>query len=360
MKLIPTASWHFEQIENILTANFADNASIVFIGNTGEVFRFSITDNTYSPLFSMEKSLEYYSDETFSPDTAKMLYCHENIVVAANTFGTKAVLHITGKHHSIVLHREDYHAKITKFPIGIFKDSTGTNHLIYGTGWNRVEIMNMDTLQILTAAKSVIEQDAEKRYMIPSTNLPAHSNPWPSKFDYFYGAIAVSPNQKRFISMGWVWGSNDSFYIFDIDDFISNPRITFTSTDAWEHNDRTTCWIDDNRIAVAINPYEDNEEDGLKESPCQIYIYRVDSNSPYIETKVVVPGHYIIKTTMHYLHDSNAFLLYGATTGVLIVSLSGEILLHEPDVRPVNYNESTKEILLISGNNTIEIYQITL
>jgi len=73
--------------------------------------------------------------------------------------------------------------------------------LIHAVDWNRLEVLNLDTLQNLTAAKSLIEEDAEKRHLefvARHTGANADNRPWPHPFDYFYGALLLSPDKSYF------------------------------------------------------------------------------------------------------------------------------------------------------------------
>ena len=75
--------------------------------------------------------------------------------------------------------------------------------MIYGVAWNKIHVANLTTRQVLTADKSLIEEGAEQHH-----------------FDYFFGGLTISPNGKKFLSAGWIWGSYDACAIYDIEDFI--------------------------------------------------------------------------------------------------------------------------------------------
>ena len=102
------------------------------------------------------------------------------------------------------MQREDYYAEHSSYPIALFKDDSGIPHLIYSQAWNHTQIMNLDTRQVLTAAKSLIEENAEEKHLkFYAEHEESNKLLWPRSYDYFFGALSLSPNQKNFLSTGW-------------------------------------------------------------------------------------------------------------------------------------------------------------
>lgn len=224
----------------------------------------------------------------------------------------------------------------------------------YSTAWNRLEIVNLDTMQWLTATKSLIESDELAK--------PDNSSWfWPSTFDYFYGQIYLSPSNRHFVSAGWLWGSFDGIALFDTQEFISSSLITTDIFFTGGHENRAVCWIDDSSLAVIINPdteaiWNDDEEGngtGLEE----LRIYHVPSGK--FQKSVPLPLIGILHAGLSYSQSLNAFIAHPKELGLVIFSLQGEILLYQPSLQ-VYAVDSNAGRLLIKSEQGAQIINITL
>ena len=168
-----------------------------------------------------------YSDGGFDTLAQTSIYTLNEILVVVNDFKRHGFVHYPDKYHALHLWREDYHVDISTYPIALYKNSDGVPHLVFAEAWNHVQIMNLDTRQILTASKSLIERNAEEKHIEFYKKFSEDNKlAWPRPYDYFFGKLYISPNQKKFSSAGWVWGSYDSYLVFDIDNFIYSNRIS--------------------------------------------------------------------------------------------------------------------------------------
>lgn len=78
--------------------------------------------------------------------------------------------------------RGDYHLEHCEFPAAFFHDGERTL-LVHGTDWNRLDLSDPATGELLTAR----EPDKERA------------------LDYFHGRLAVSPDGRWLIDDGWIW-----------------------------------------------------------------------------------------------------------------------------------------------------------
>lgn len=218
--------------------------------DSGNVIRHDIELGKSEILFSVRSDL-VYEDGGFDVNAKSTIYTLDSIVVIVNDFKRHGYVHYSGKFKRMHLWREDYHASISQYPIALFKNEKGIPHLIYAEAWNHIQIMNLDSRQILTAAKSLIAKNAEQNYLDHDKNgVEGNILPWPRPYDYFFGKLELSPDKSHFISAGWVWGSSDVYRIYEIEHFIENNRIADITIGYWEHCNRAVCWIDDKRVAI--------------------------------------------------------------------------------------------------------------
>jgi len=350
----------FNKEEIIVTATLSGSDEWVMLMNSGDVISCKMGDSAGQYLFSVTKNNFYYEDGGFDITAPSTIYTLEAIIVVVNDYKRHGFVYHKGMHHAVNLSREDYHADISSYPVALFKDKLNVPHLIYGVAWNHLQIMNMDTLQILTAAKSLIHENAEKDIINFNKEYNQTSNlPWPPEYDYFFGRLEMSPDKNKFLSAGWVWGSGDFYKVYNVEDFINNSRITDKNIDIWEHNNRAVCWIDDYTIAVAYHPYNDGREGATVNSPCEIHFYAIGINEPENKIKtIVVEDLDILTSKFQYSKFFNAIVVFSNVIGMALITLEGQILFKDENFKPVGYYEESNLFLKAEGK-TISLYQIS-
>lgn len=319
----------FTTDESIMTVSLSGPHELVMLMSSGNVIRYNIEEQKGKHLFST-KSVFSYEDGGFDVDAPSTIYTLGSIVVIVNDYKLHGFIHYPENYKSLHFRREDYHANISRYPIALFKNESGIPHLIYAEAWNHIQIMNLDTRQILTAAKSLIEEDAEERHIeFYKTYKEENKLAWPTPYDYFFGRLEMSPDKKNFLSAGWVWGSNDLYNIYEVNHFINNSRIAHKNISYWEHSTRATCWIDDKTVAITYSPFEERDEGATKDSPHEIHFYKVDGKASEVERKVQVIGLDIVSSNMHFNKKLNALILFSDNIGIAAISLNGEILFRD-------------------------------
>ncbi|XZF16181.1 hypothetical protein ACTHGU_08585 [Chitinophagaceae bacterium MMS25-I14] len=363
MKLEKIAGARFEMEESITAAAISGPDELVALISNGGVHRYNFKTSSWTYLFSVKSDMSY-SDGGFDPVAASTVYTQDNVVVIANDHGRHAYIHYPGKYHALNLWRGDYHLKHCFYPIALYKNDAGVPHLIYGEAWNHVQIMNLDTRQILTAAKSLIEENAEERHIEFYKKYNEDNKfGWPRPYDYFFGRLYVSPGQKRFLSAGWSWGSSDWYTAYDIDAFISNSRISYIGITGGEHERRAVCWIDADTVAVAFDPHMEGWYDGTTPGiPHEICVFRIDGKKAKEEDsrKIRVPdGVNAVSSKMYFEPKLNAFIIIPDDGGVLVLSLDGQVLLRDDTVKVDSYDINTG-LFLKAESQAISVYTIKL
>jgi hypothetical protein len=187
----------------IEAAILSKNNEAILLTSRGQVIRFNFDKQKIEQLFSVNNEINY-PDSGFDITSKTSIYTLGEIVVVANDFKTHAFVHYPGKYSNLHLWRKDYHADISSYPIALFKNEDGDPCLIYGQAWNHVQVMNLDTRRILTAAKSLIEENAEENHIaFYKKHEETNKLTWPREYNYFFGKLFISPDQKKFLSAGW-------------------------------------------------------------------------------------------------------------------------------------------------------------
>lgn len=348
----------FNDADTIVTASLSNPDTIIILMSSGEVIKYNIKEEKQVFLFSVKSNIGY-EDGGFDLNTKATIYTLDEIIVIVNNFKTHGFIHYPGKYDALHLWREDYYAENSSYPIALFKDKKDVPYIIYSVAWNHLQIMNLDTRQILTASKSLIEKNAEKKHIDFYKNHVEHNKlPWPHKYDYFFGELLLSPNNKKFLSAGWSWGSSDNYKIYDINNFIKSKRISDINLGFWEHLSRAVCWIDKKNIAVTYNPYEEGDENSTIDSPSEIHFYKLGKQKTSQIRKIKVPKE-IIDSSFHFNTYLNSFVAFSKKMGLKILSLHGQIIFENESFKVNSYNNNFN-LLLTIDNNKIIINEIIL
>lgn len=348
----------FDTDETIINATLSKVNEVVMLMSSGDVYRYNLENQKGEYLFSVKSDITY-SNGGFDLTAKTLIYTMDEIVVVVNDFKTHGFVHYPGKYHALRLFREDYHADISAYPIALYKNADGVPHLIFAEAWNHIQIMNLDSRQILTAAKSLIEENAEEHHLECYKEYEEDNKlPWPRPYDYFFGKLFISPNRKKFLSAGWAWGSWDSYLVFDIDEFIRSSRISALSIGAWEHENRATCWIDNETVAVVYNPFREGDENSTQDSLCEIHFHKIIEDKIEIGKKIQIAQKNILVSKMFFNEKINSFIALSEKEGVTVISLDGQILYKDQRLQPNEYSMETGCFLVVN-NKTLSVFELT-
>ncbi|WP_282628390.1 hypothetical protein [Empedobacter sedimenti] len=354
MKIEQTYYNAFE--ESIVAVNQKNENEIILLFQDQTVRKHDLIYHTTKTLFSLETKIEY-TDGGFDIESACSIHLLDNIIVISNDEKTHSFVHYPEK-YTIRLQREDYYADISKFPIALYKNENDVPHLIYATAWNRVEILNLEDCHNLTADKSLIEEDAEEKHVKYANPEKYGYHIWPSRFDYFYADLKISPDQKHFLSKGWAWGSSDAFYAFNIEDFIKNKRIKTIKVDFWEHESRAACWISNDEIIVCCNAILEDFDDADPDNPIEIVQYKLSGEKFEKIKRTKIPDLTDTSHEFEYSSALQAIVSYPkANPGLLIFDLDGKTILKNSQYNIEDFNI---ENLTFSSfdKHELSIYQI--
>lgn len=356
MKITKIHQHIFEK--NIVAIQYKSAEELIVLLHDESVLKHHIQKNETKNIFTLKTSMKY-ADGGFDIDSPCSIYALDDIVVVSNDKKTHAIIHYPDK-YTIRIQREDYHANISKFPIALYKNEAQIPHLIYATAWNRVDILNLENCYNLTSDKSLIEDRAEENHAKYANTEQYGYHIWPSQFDYFYADLKVSPNQKHFLSKGWAWGSCDSFYVFYIEEFISNKRIKTIDVGGFEHQGRAACWISNNEIIVCCNAVFEELDDADEKNPIEIVRYQLKGEKFEITKRTKVPDLKEEDFEFIFSKTLQAIIAYPKdVAGLLIFDLDGNTIFNKQHYKIEHFNPENLTFSTIEKNE-LSIYKIEL
>lgn len=157
-----------------------------------------------------------------------------------NDFGRYgAVFDLEESRQTMNLDRGEYHPETQYFPCAFFSHD-GRDLFVHATDWNRLEISDPRSGELLTAREAMNYEDKNSHYL-----------------NYFHGALHVSPDGKRIMDDGWVWHPVGVVYCWSLENWLkSNPYESEDGASKQELAYRSyfwngpMCWIDNERVAI--------------------------------------------------------------------------------------------------------------
>ncbi|RYX81608.1 hypothetical protein EON83_23465 [bacterium] len=126
------------------------------------------------------------------------------------------------KRVTMTLDRGDYHPETQFFPVAFFQNR-GSDLLVHASDWNRLEISNPQTGELLTARDAMVCE---------SQSSPEHY------LDYFHGGLFASPDGKWIADDGWVWHPVGDVAVWSLEKWL-NENV-YESEDGISR--RSLCW----------------------------------------------------------------------------------------------------------------------
>lgn len=158
---------------------------------------------------------------------------------------------------TMILDGGDYHFETVPFSLS-FVEHRGRVLVIHRTAWNRLDVSDAATAQLLTAREPTSSGSPPQD--------PEHD------LDYFHGALTVNPAGTRIVDDGWIWHPVGVLTSWSLGRWLlENPwesedgptKLDLCARDGyWDH---AVAWLDDDRVAIAgIGDTEDELIDGAR------------------------------------------------------------------------------------------------
>ncbi len=226
------------------------------------------------------------------------------------------------------LDRGNYHVEYSIFPVKFF-EYNNQQLLIHGTDWNRLDISNPNTNEVLTTRK------IEKTIM--GTTI----------LNYFHSDISISDNAEFVIDNGWVWHPVGEITIWSLQKWLKENSFESETGESlksicrryyfWEGS---ICWIDDRTVGV----YGFGDDDDWIIPAIRVFDI-IDLKELYWfpgPDKKFVFDKYLFSTS----HE-NGTKIWDIKTG--------EMLLSENNMNYDEYDKNSKRFFSLIGKNALQI-----
>ena len=236
----------------------------------------SDTQNEQYALFCDDKGLYHGNDkdrfvllavlENISLlDRPIKIYYHFPYICVSERYGLNAaVVNITNK-SIIKLSREDYKCDVSSYSIG-FLERDGRVLLIHQTQWNRLDITDLETEELLTEREIIHRQTNET--VTDKWGKTVHKVEKKNYIDYFHSLFHISPDGKHFLSNGWVWQPSDNIICFETERFLKEyepcgEKIDYYRGHSW---DKPCAFVGNDIFVIAADNDVITIEDGISEA----------------------------------------------------------------------------------------------
>lgn len=305
------------------------------ITSSGKIIEINTKQDSINTLFS------FNSEELdFDKDISILISPNKDIISVFNTYGRYGlVVDLQLKKIMMRFNRDDYYYSQTIFPVSFFKYDKQIL-LIHGTMWNRLDISNPLTGELLTN-----RVDPEFRMI---NNEPISDEHY---LDYFHGHLLVSPNNEWVVDNGWEWHPTGSITSWNIKRWIVNNSWESEDGESkktlwWGKNDWNDpmCWLSNTEVGISgrfdINLYD---EEDLEDIPKGLLfrIFNVSDGSMLKEFNVE-NGKLFFDTYLFCSSQDSGLQVYDIS--------NGKVIFEEMTIKPWVYHSKSKEFLEFTNN----------
>lgn len=139
------------------------------------------------------------------------------------------------------LNRGKYRPEHTRFPVAFF-EYEGRTLMVHGSDWNRLDVSNPKTGELLTEREYEVHDDKKS---------PEHY------LDYFHDLPIISPDGNWIAEDGWVWHPAGITIVWNMRQWLEGNKWEAEDGTSWRKlNQRDyywggpLCWVDDTTLAV--------------------------------------------------------------------------------------------------------------
>lgn len=278
-------------------------------------------------------------------DRPVKIYYHFPYICVTERYGLNAATVNISDRQVLKFAREDYHCDVSSYSAG-FLEHNGRVLLIHQTQWNRLDITDLETEELLTKREIIYQESGEtetnKWGMFPKMEAKNY-------IDYFHSLLHISPDGKHFLSNGWIWQPSDNIMCFEIERFLKEyetcgEHIEYYRGYAW---DRPCAFVGNDMLVIAAD--KDNVTSGagvteaeLKEPPPyqQLLFYKLSEVKARIYTYSGYENYDTLPLAYSEKADCDVFTFdeYGEITG-------GEL----------HYKLETERLIVLSEKGAFEL-----
>lgn len=314
----------------------------VLLTEAGELVRFNADSLEWSRVARCSVSNEDEGIRSHRLRRRLHVSADGNFAAVVNDFGYQGqVIDLRSGEVTMALHSEGGYAGEVPFSLAFAVGPDGQTVVIHRTDSNRLDVSNPANGRLLTVRES-----------------PAHLAE--HYLDYFYGAIAVSPGQKRILADGWLWHPIGIPMAWSLEEWLVS--------NVWESEDgpskRDLCyresfwngamtWIDDTRCAIGgIGPDRDAMVDGARIFDVPGSPERAPWNDEWRERQTVFAfggpaGRFFSDGRWLFSADSSGLSRWDVSTG--------ERTGHLSDFQPTHHHRGSGELVQLEEGVMIRL-----
>lgn len=159
------------------------------------------------------------------------------------------VLDLTTNKDILKLDCGDYNTEHTVFPVAFFLHQHKP-YLVHATDWNRLDITNLENMQLLTNRNLDDFSKLEEAYDDDDDDDDSFMTEW-------HGELKVSPNGESVATIGWVWHPLGVAFGFSLKKWIEGSqwepengesKKSYAIWDYFWHS--PFLWLDNNRLCI--------------------------------------------------------------------------------------------------------------
>jgi hypothetical protein len=227
-----------DRILDVRPVQAVDQNLWVAVTGAGQLLRLDLDDRSAAAIRPLTGS-----NLNFADPVTLHLSGDGRMAAVVNTHGQSGVVVDLGSGKATMpLQRDDYHNEHCTFPAA-FCEVDGRLLLIHATAWNRLDVSDPASGELLTDRPPPVYRQGEDR--------PAHY------LDYFHCGLSVSPGQEYVVDNGWVWAPVGVLTSWSVRRWLrenvwESEDGPSKQTLCWRnyHWDAPLCWVGDVRLAV--------------------------------------------------------------------------------------------------------------
>jgi hypothetical protein len=320
-----------ERLLDVQPASACDQNHWVAITRSGRLFRLNLDCRSVLPLCPIPEAAL-----TLSEPVSLHVSADGRSAAVVNARGRSgALVDLAAGHVVLALDRGDYHNEHCTFPAA-FCTFEGRSLLIHGTEWNRLDVSDARTGELLTARAPTAYRHGEAR--------PEHY------LDYFHCGLCVSPDQEYVADNGWVWSPVGLVTAWSVRRWLGE--------NVWEAEDGPSkkslcqrayfwdgplCWAGDRRLAVW--GYGDDEEWHIP----AVRLFDVTTGAE--ERWFAGPNGELVFDELLFSTDAHE------GTSAWDVG-TGERLLRDAGLGPVRYHQGAKCFLTVRPDGVFQVSRL--
>lgn len=328
----------------------------VALTENGALARIDLDQRSYSWLAQMPEGAVNVKQEL-----ALHVSVDGNVAAIVNTHGQHGVvIDLQTGQATMHLRRDTSHSNVSVFPIA-FCEMDGRLLLIHGTAWNRLDVSDPRTGELLT-----------RRVFPPHERgkpLPEHY------LDYFHCGLAVSPSQEWIVDNGWFWQPVGLVEMWNLQRWLRE--------NAWESEDGSSrkmlcwregywdgplCWIDGQTLAV----WGYGKDDEWLFPAARIFDVVSGKETRWFPGPLDEPHQgawvpsYQDEEATYWRAGPRGFLAFdtylfacSAARGTSVWDVAtGERLLHDASLRPLRYHRGARQFLTALLDGAFQISRL--